>query len=77
MAGLTIDRLTLSVPFFSEAQGRRLAAGIAERLSATGLAWARGEFPSLRIDLTANVDADPDRLAERVVAELVRQIGRA
>ncbi len=76
MAGVSIDRLTLSVPWMSEAQGRRLAMGIVDGLAATGLSWAGGQFPTLRIDLTANADGNPDRLAERVIAEIVRQIGR-
>jgi hypothetical protein len=76
MPALSIDRLTLSVPFMSEGQGRRLAEGIVDGLAATGLSWAGGQFPMLRIDVTANANADPDHLAEQVIAEIIRQIGR-
>jgi hypothetical protein len=76
MPAISIDRLTLSVPFMSEAQGRRLATGIVDGLAATGLSWAGGQFPTLRIDVTANADAHADRLAEQVIAEIIRQIGR-
>jgi hypothetical protein len=76
MPAISIDRLTLSVPFMSEAQGRRLATGIADGLAASALSWAGGQFPMLRIDVTANSDANPDRLAQQVIAEIIRQIGR-
>ena len=77
MSAFSIDRLTLTVRFMSEAQGRRLATGIVDGLAATHLSWAGGEFPTLRIDVTANAGANPDRLAEHVVSEIIRQIGRA
>ncbi len=76
MSQVSIDRLTLSVPFMSEAQGRKLAAGIADGLAATGLSWAGGQYPTLRVDVTANAGANPDYLAEQVIAEIIRQIGR-
>lgn len=77
MSAFSIDRLTLTVPFMSEAQGRRLATGIVDGLAATRLSWAGGEFPKLRIDVTASAGANPDLLAEQVVSEIIRQIGRA
>jgi hypothetical protein len=77
MSAFSIDRFTLTVPFMSEVQGRRLATGIAGGLAATRLSWAGGEFPKLRIDVTANAGANPDYLADQVVAEIIRQIGRA
>jgi hypothetical protein len=76
MSQVFIDRLTLSVPFMSEAQGRKLAAGIADGLAATSLSWAGGQYPTLRVDVTANAGANPDHLAEQVIAEIIRQIGR-
>lgn len=75
MSALSIDRLILSVPFMSETQGRRLAAGIVDGLAGTRLSWGGGEFPKLRFDVTANASANPDRLAEQIVAEIIRQIG--
>lgn len=51
--------------------------GIVDGLAATRLSWAGGEFPKLRIDVTANAGANPDHLADQVVAEIIRQIGRA
>ena len=57
-------------------QGRHLAEGIVNGLAATSLSWAGGQFPSLRIDVTANAGASPDHLAEQVIAEIIRQIGR-
>jgi len=77
MPAVSIDRLTLSVPFMSEAQGRRVAMGIVDGLAARNLSWAGGQFPTFRIDVTANADANGDRLAEQVIAEIIRQIGRS
>jgi hypothetical protein len=74
MPDISIDRLALQVPFMSEAQGHRLAMGIANGLAVAGLSSVAGEVPTLRIDLTANAGADPDRLAEQVVAQIVRQL---
>ncbi|MGO9935489.1 MAG: hypothetical protein ACLPV8_27270 [Steroidobacteraceae bacterium] len=76
MAGISIERLALQLPAMTEAQGRRLALGIADGLAAAGLDWAGGEYPTMRIDLTAGSVVDADRLAKQVVAEIARQLHR-
>ena len=76
MAEISIDQLALELPFMPETQARRLAMGIVDGLAVAGLSWSAGEFPTMRIDLTANDGADIDRLAKQVVSEIVRQLRR-
>jgi hypothetical protein len=76
MADMSIDRLTLQIPGFSEADGKRLALAVAEALEAATLGRETGEANTLRVDLTAGAAAEPNVLAERIVAEVVRQIQR-
>jgi len=73
---VSIDRLALELPSMPESQARRLAMGIADGLAVAGLSWSAGEFPTLRIDLTAAAGVDADHLAAQVVAEIARQLRR-
>lgn len=76
MADVSIDRLTLQIPGFSETDGKRLALAVAEALEAATLGRETGEVSTLRVDLTAGAGAEPNLLAERIVAEVVRQVQR-
>lgn len=75
MPGITIDRLTLELPGVSESQARRLALGISEGLAAGGLTGS-GDVPTIRVDLTAGAGGDTDRLARRIVEDILRQLRR-
>jgi hypothetical protein len=76
MTEVSIDRLTLQVPGFSEAEGRRLALAVADGLAAAGLPGGDGDVSTLRVNLTANAEASPDRLAGKIVSEILRQLQR-
>lgn len=73
MSGTQIERLTLDVPAMSPADARRLALRVAAGLAqATGLSGG-ANIPSMRVLTEAGA---PDTLAERIVAEALRQIRR-
>jgi hypothetical protein len=76
MPGISVDQLTLELPFMPESQARRLAMGIADGLAVAGLSWGAGEVSALRIDLSTASAQDPKRLVEQVVAEIARQLYR-
>jgi hypothetical protein len=76
MANVSIDRLTLQVPGFSESDGKRLALAVAEALEAASLGRETGEVSTLRVDLSAGTGAQPNVLARRIVAEIARQVQR-
>jgi hypothetical protein len=77
MTPLTIDRLSLRLGGLSELDARRLA-----RLVAAGLAGAALDLDGahrlerVEVQVTAAAE-DIDHLAEQIVADLLRQIGRA
>ena len=73
MSGTTIRRFTLDVPAMPPQDARRLALRVAAGLAqATGLSGG-ADIPSLRV---LAEEAPPDTLAERIVAETLRQIRR-
>jgi hypothetical protein len=76
MPGISIDRLTLEVPAWSETAARRLAAAVANGLAAGGLAGVRGDVGTLRVELPASDGIQPDRLAGQIVSEILRQLQR-
>jgi hypothetical protein len=76
MNGLQIDRLTLDVPTMSTPDARRLAL-----LVAAGLAQAAGfgssaEIPSMRVAVEVSTTNGLGILADRIVADALRQIRR-
>ena len=75
MDSLSIDRLTLQVPWLSESGGRRLALRVAEGLGDVALGGAR-DIPALRLELTADPGSDVDQLTRQIVSEILRQIRR-
>jgi hypothetical protein len=77
MPGVSIDRLTLEVPAWSETAACRLASVVAEGLAAGGLAGVRGDVGTLRVDLPASHGIQPDRLAGHIVSEILRQLQRS
>jgi hypothetical protein len=76
MAELFIDRLTLQVPGFSESEAQRLAWAIADGLAAADWRDGIGDVSELRVDLTASADAKPNKLADQIVSEILRQLQR-
>jgi len=76
MGEISIDRLSLHVPGFSESDGRRLALLVADGLGAVGAAGGGRDIPSLRLDLVARPNAGPEELALQIVAELLQQVRR-
>jgi|HubBroStandDraft_6_1064221.scaffolds.fasta_scaffold04201_6 hypothetical protein len=76
MNGLQIDRLTLDVPAMSTPDARRLAL-----LVAAGLAQASGfgggsNIPSMQVAVEASLTGGLGILADRIVADALRQIQR-
>ena len=76
MPGISIDRFTLEVPGWSEADARRLASAVTEALASAEFAGVRGDLGALRVELAASDGVPTDRLAGQIVSEIVRQIRR-
>jgi hypothetical protein len=76
MPGVSIDKLVLEVPGWSEMAARRLAAAVADGLAAGGLAGVRGDVGTLRVELPVSDGVQPDRLAGQIVSEILRQLQR-
>jgi hypothetical protein len=76
MPSISIDRMTLELAGASESQARRLATGITERLAAADVSTRFGEFPAVRVNLTASVGTYADKLAEQVIHEILRELRR-
>jgi hypothetical protein len=72
MADARIDRLTLRLAGLAPADGKRLAQAVADALADARLAAATGDIGSLRVRLAARPGVPADRLAEEIVAEVVR-----
>jgi hypothetical protein len=76
-AGVTIERLSLQLSGLSERDGRQLAQLITNGLAAAGLSDSRRyAIGAVRISMEAPTDVGMDRLAEQIVADIVRQIRR-
>jgi len=74
MSELQIERLALRVPGLTVAEGRRLAELIADGLASAMADGQSGSFGALRLTVTADPSAGVDRLAEAVLAELLRSL---
>lgn len=73
MAATEIERLVLNVPTMSTTDARRLALAVAAGLAkAEGM---QGDIPSLRLEVKRGTDS-MDMLANRIIAEALRQIRR-
>jgi hypothetical protein len=66
-----IDRLVLDLPGLSVAEARELALQLGEGLSAAGA----GEYATLSVALETHPGEPKDRLAARILAQLLRGIG--
>ncbi len=78
MSGTLIERLILDVPAMSAADGRRLgllvAAGLAR--ASAGVAGA-ADLASVRVVVEPGRSGTIEALADRIVADALRQIGRS
>jgi hypothetical protein len=74
VTALHIERLALRVPGLSEQQGRRLAELIGEGLAAAPHVQASGQLGRMELRVTAESGQDVSRLAQAIVAELLRQV---
>jgi hypothetical protein len=71
--GLAIDRLVLDMPGLDAARGARLAERIGAALA--GRLTASGDLADVAVQIDA-IDGETDeRLAARIAAALLRQIG--
>jgi hypothetical protein len=77
MAAAHIDRLTLEIPDMSAAEARDLALRVAAGLAETHTLPAAGDIPALAIELVADPRSGLSLLADRILAELIRQLDQA
>jgi hypothetical protein len=73
--GIRIDRLTVEASGLSAVEGRRLALAIAAGLAGAGLPLA-GDVPVMRVSVAKPGGATPHDLAQRAVADVLRQLRR-
>lgn len=74
MNGLRIDRLTLDVPAMSPADARRLALLVAAGLAQANGLGGSGDIGSMRVAVEAGPTGSLGNLADRIVADALRQI---
>jgi hypothetical protein len=77
MRDITIDSMILQLPAMPEFDAKRLALEITHRLADAKLSGAAGEIPKLRVEAPASAVKDPSELAERIVAQMLREIRQA
>jgi hypothetical protein len=77
MNQLSIDRLTLKLSGFSQDQGQHLARLIAEGLATSEISsHSARDSPNLQMNITAQPNANVDRLANQIVSEVLRQLNQ-
>jgi hypothetical protein len=76
MNEVSIDRLSLRLSGLTPAGGRRLAERVADALAQAALPAGPGTLGKVRVTVAADAESSPDVLAEQVVAELLRVLGR-
>jgi len=75
MTNLNIDRLTLKLSGLSQDQGHHLAQLITEGLANSEISsYSARDAPSLKLNITAQPNANVDRLANQIISEVLRQI---
>jgi hypothetical protein len=77
MREMTIDSMVLQVPAMPEFDAKRLALEITRRLADAELSGAADEIPKLRVEASASAMKNPSELAERIVAEMLRELRQA
>jgi hypothetical protein len=74
MAELELQRLTLSLSGFTATEGERLGRLIADGLAGLPLDGMPERLRDLRVRVSHQPGANPERLARDVVAEIARQL---
>jgi hypothetical protein len=73
---LHLDRLALRVSGISEAEGRRLAQLVGERLAAAPSTAAAGTTDAMHLSLDAQPGEALESMAHRIVTEMLRGLVR-
>jgi len=74
MRDVSIERLTLQLSHWQEGDARRLARLVAGGLGGAAIGGEDGYLSSIAVTLQALPDEGVERLAERVVATVLRQV---
>ncbi len=77
MTDLNIDRLSLHLSGMGEADGARLARLLADGLANASMAESGGEIGVMRAQVSAPTGSNLQELSDRIVADLLRQLGGA
>jgi hypothetical protein len=72
-----VDRMVLTMPGGSAADGRRVALLVAAALSEVGALPQSGDLPRLRVSIAGDHRADPATLARHIVEAMLRELARA
>jgi hypothetical protein len=77
MTDILVERLALLLSGLTEEQGRHLAMLITQGLAAASLEPDSGAIQNaIKVDITASA-SDLSPLSDRIVAEVLRQLGRS
>jgi hypothetical protein len=76
-APLRIDRLVLSLPGGSAADGRKLGGLIAAGLAAAGALPQSGDLPNLNITVGVRPGSRPEAVARQIVEQVLRSLARS
>lgn len=76
-APLWIDRLVLSLPGGSAADGRKLGGLIAAGLAAAGALPQSGDLPSLNVTIGVMPSGRPEAVARQIVEQVLRSLARS
>jgi hypothetical protein len=77
MTDFNIDRLSLHLSGMGEAEGQRLARLVADGLANASMVEVGGEIGAMRSQVSASTGSDLQELSDRIVADLLRQLGAA
>jgi hypothetical protein len=76
-ARLHIDRLMLSLPGGSAADGRRVGDLVAAGLAAAGALPQSGDLPNLSVTISAIPGRRPEAVARQIIDEVLRALARS
>jgi hypothetical protein len=76
MPDVTIERLSLHLSGLSEGEGQRLARLIADGLAQVSISGGENRA-AMSAAITASPGVDMQKLSERIVADVVRQLDRS
>ena len=77
MTNLIIDRLTLKLSGISQQEGQHLARLVTNKLATSEISgYSARDSPNLQMNITAQSNANVDRLANQIVSEVLRQLNQ-